>query len=69
VVGHELQTALPFFGIEVGVPKPGVTVISGTAPSAFTHVVVEMDVDTLLRELCGYSIEYLHRLVQSSQLL
>jgi hypothetical protein len=63
VVRHELQTALPFFGIEIGVPKPGVAIISGTAPGAFTHVVVEMDVYALLRELCGYGIEYLHRLI------
>jgi len=63
MVSHELQTALPFVGIEISVPKPGVAVIGGTAPGAFTHVVIKMDVNALLGELGGYGIEYLHCLI------
>jgi hypothetical protein len=59
MVRHVLESALPIVGIEVLVSKPGISVVKGAAPCAFGHVIVEVHVNALIRELCSYGIEHL----------
>lgn len=56
---HILQTALPVVNVEIGVSKPSVSVSATTAPRAFRHVVVQMNVDALFVQFGGDGIENL----------
>lgn len=57
VLGHVGQTARPVGGGEVLVSPPRVAVKGVAAPAGPGHVVVEEDVDLLLRALCRDRVE------------
>lgn len=65
---HILKATLPFRHIEIGITEPSISVVGGATPGALGHVVIEVDVDLLLCELCSDRIVDLQRYQSVSML-
>ena len=57
MVCHVLKTTLPLGYIKVFIAEPRISVTGRAAPCTFGHVVIEVDIDSLLRKLGGDGIK------------
>jgi len=53
------MTSYPVGNVEVRVSEPSITISERAAPFTFGHMVVQMDINSLLRTFLSYRVENL----------